>query len=63
MQVFGHVSERIAELHKAGYVHRDLKPANIIWQLRTYNWLLIEFGLPAQIGEQASVGLSPAYAA
>jgi serine/threonine protein kinase len=63
MQVLGHVSQRIADLHKEGYVHRDLKPGNIMWQPRTYNWVLIDFGLVARIKDSAPVGCTPAYAA
>jgi serine/threonine protein kinase len=63
MQVLGHVSQRIADLHKEGFVHRDLKPGNIMWQPRTYTWVLIDFGLVSRIRESAPVGCTPAYAA
>ncbi|NJR42310.1 MAG: protein kinase [Akkermansiaceae bacterium] len=63
MQVLGHISQRIAELHKEGYAHRDLKPGNIMWQPRTYTWVLIDFGLTAKIGEKARLGCTPIYAA
>jgi serine/threonine protein kinase len=63
IQVLGHVGERIAELHDAGYAHRDLKPGNIMWQPRTYTWVLIDFGLAAPLDEDASVGFTPTYAA
>jgi serine/threonine protein kinase len=63
VQVLGHVSQRIADLHKEGFVHRDLKPGNIMWQPRTYSWVLIDFGLVARIKESAPVGCTPGYAA
>jgi serine/threonine protein kinase len=63
MQVLGHVSHRIADLHQEGYVHRDLKPGNIMWQPRTSSWVLIDFGLVARIQEYATVGCTPRYAA
>jgi serine/threonine protein kinase len=59
----GHLSQRISDLHAAGYVHRDLKPGNIMWQPSTYTWVLIDFGLAARIGESAPVGCTPGYAA
>ena len=46
-----------------GYAHRDLKPGNIMWQPRTYTWVLIDFGLTAKIGESAPLGCTPTYAA
>jgi serine/threonine protein kinase len=63
MQILGHVSQRIADLHKVGYVHRDLKPGNIMWQPRIYRWMLIDFGLVARMQEAAPVGCTPGYAA
>jgi serine/threonine protein kinase len=63
VQVLGHVSQRIADLHKEGYVLRDLKHGNIMRQPRTFNWVLIDFGLAARIIECAPVGCTPGYAA
>lgn len=64
MQILGHVSQRVSELHDAGYVHRHLKPGNILWQRRTHTWVLIDFGLAARINRTARVACgTPPYAA
>jgi serine/threonine protein kinase len=44
-------------------VHRHLKHGNIMWQPRTFKWVLIDFGLAARINESAQVGCTPGYAA
>lgn len=63
MQVLVHIGLRIASLHDAGFAHRDLKPGNLMWQQRTFNWVLIDFGLAAKLGEEARLGFTPPYAA
>lgn len=63
MQIFLEVSKRLEQLHDKGFVHRDLKPDNIILLPRTKNWMLIDFGISARIGELATVGFTVAYAA
>jgi serine/threonine protein kinase len=63
LQVLGHVSRLIQDLHGTGYVHRDLKPGNIMWEPHTSVWVLIDFGLVASIGSRAPVGFTPTYAA
>lgn len=63
VQVLGHVSRVIDDLHATGYVHRDLKPGNIIWEPRGSIWVLIDFRLVADIGAAAVVGFTPTYAA
>ena len=63
VQILGHISQRISELHQAGFAHRDLKPGNIMWQPRTYTWVLIDFGLAARIGDTAPFGCTPTFAA
>jgi serine/threonine protein kinase len=63
VQVLGNVSERIAELHEAGYVHRDLKPSNVVWLPREGRWVLIDFGMTTKIGKKAVIGFTPNYAA
>ena len=63
MQVLSHISERLRDLHAAGYVHRDLKPGNIMWLPRKKRWTLIDFGCAARTGTQAPTGFSLCYAA
>lgn len=63
IQVLTHVAERLKDLHAAGYAHRDIKPGNIMWLPRQNRWTIIDFGCAARIGEETSLGFSPAYAA
>ena len=46
------VTQRVAELHAAGFAHRDIKPANVIWQPRTASWAVTDFGCAAPLGTQ-----------
>lgn len=62
VQVLGHICQCIENLHLSGYVHRDLKPGNMIWQPSTATWVLIDFGLCAEIGSTAVNGFTPKYA-
>lgn len=62
-QVVTHISERLLNLHQAGYVHRDLKPSNIMWLPRGNRWTLIDFGCAAKAGHTAPLSYSLAYAA
>jgi eukaryotic-like serine/threonine-protein kinase len=57
------VSERLCDLHAAGYVHRDIKPANIMWLPRKKRWTLIDFGCAAKAHTMASNSFTPAFAA
>lgn len=62
-QVLLDVAVRIEALHNAGWAHRDLKPGNIMFVRRTMRWVLIDFGVCAPIGSQASVRGTIKYAA
>ena len=58
-----HVSERLRDLHNAGFVHRDVKPGNIMFLLRRKVWTLIDFGCATRAGTDAAVSFSLHYAA
>ena len=62
MQVLSNISQRLADMHDAGYVHRDLKPANVMWLPRENRWTVIDFGCVAGIGEVAPLSFTLAYA-
>eukprot|EP00892_Ulva_mutabilis_P006269 jgi/Ulvmu1/4013/UM188_0003.1 len=63
LAVLSHVSQRLADMHDAGYVHRDLKPANVMWLPRQNRWTIIDFGCVARIGERAPLNFTLTYAA
>eukprot|EP00892_Ulva_mutabilis_P004148 jgi/Ulvmu1/2104/UM125_0008.1 len=63
LAVLSNISQRLADMHDAGYVHRDLKPANVMWLPRENRWTVIDFGCVARIGESVSLSFTLAYAA
>ena len=63
LQVLSNISQRLADMHDAGYVHRDLKPANVMWLPRENRWTIIDFGCVARDGEIAPLNFTLAYAA
>eukprot|EP00892_Ulva_mutabilis_P004443 jgi/Ulvmu1/2370/UM130_0001.1 len=63
LAVLSNISERLADMHAAGYVHRDLKPANVMWLPRANRWTVIDFGCVARAGEVAPLNFTLAYAA
>ena len=62
MQVLSNLSERLKDMHEAGYVHRDLKPANVVWLPRENRWTVIDFGCAARIGTRAPLAFTLTYA-
>jgi serine/threonine protein kinase len=63
VQVLENISERLAEMHEAGYAHRDVKPANILWLPGENCWALIDFASAARIGGRVPLSFSLTYAA
>ena len=61
--MISNISERLADMHDAGYVHRDIKPANVVWLPRQNRWTVIDFGCAARIGQEAPISFTVAYAA
>eukprot|EP00892_Ulva_mutabilis_P004147 jgi/Ulvmu1/2103/UM125_0007.1 len=62
LAVLSNISQRLADMHDAGYVHRDLKPANVMWLPRENRWTVIDFGCAARAGEDAPLCFTLAYA-
>ena len=63
MQFIYDVATRVRDLHRASWAHRDLKPSNIMYMSTSKKWVLIDFGVSAPIGEEASVRGTAIYAA
>eukprot|EP00892_Ulva_mutabilis_P004162 jgi/Ulvmu1/2117/UM127_0002.1 len=61
--VLSNISERVADMHDAGYVHRDLKPGNVMWLPRENRWTVIDFGCVERAGREAPLKFTLAYAA
>ena len=63
VQVLSNISQRLADMHGAGFVHRDLKPANVMWLPRQNRWTVIDFGCIARTGDAAPLNFTLTYAA
>ena len=57
------ISQRLAELHDAGFVHHNLKPSNVMWLPRQNRWTVVGFGCVARTGTAAPLNFTLAYAA
>jgi serine/threonine protein kinase len=57
------VGEGLVAVHKQGIVHRDVKPANILWEPKSDEALLTDFGVGSWLADPASIAGSLAYMA
>jgi serine/threonine protein kinase len=53
--------EGLLEVHAQGIVHRDVKPANILWEPKTDEAVLTDFGVGAWLGDAPSISGSLYY--
>src|SRR5579859_6444755 len=62
-QLFNALGQAVAYIHRRGIVHRDLKPSNILLDYEEVSGQvyvrLIDFGIAARQGEEASPSLTP----
>lgn len=62
-QLFRALGQAVAYIHRRGVVHRDLKPSNILLDYEEVSGQvyvrLIDFGIAARQGEEASPSLTP----
>lgn len=62
-QLFSALGQAVAYIHRRGIVHRDLKPSNILLDYEEVSGQvyvrLIDFGIAARQGEEASPSLTP----
>ena len=62
-QLFRALAQAVAYIHRRGIVHRDLKPSNILLDYEELSGQvyvrLIDFGIAARQGEEASPALTP----
>jgi serine/threonine protein kinase len=57
------VGEGLLEVHACGIVHRDVKPANILWEPRSDEAILTDFGVGARLDESSAIAGSIPYMA
>jgi serine/threonine protein kinase len=57
------VGEGLLEVHACGIIHRDVKPANILWDSRSDEARLTDFGVAARLGDRSAAAGSIPYMA
>lgn len=46
------LTDALAQIHKNGIVHKDLNPYNIIWNSRTGQLKIVDFGISAELNKE-----------
>lgn len=52
------ITSALSALHEANLVHRDIKPANLLLEESSKRWVLADFGLAYEVGQDAEARIT-----